>query len=365
MKKRRLKKDLKTATIMLAAVTTVVWLALIIVKYFVSGMEPVELFDDIVSNILGILPPIIIFNFAYEYVTKDYMADEISEEITQTLMSNPSALDAFDKDIKREFVKSTISSLVGPEKIDAVYGAIEPYLIYQHNIRSVFEYTIEIRNYKPEQETSDAWGIFNTEDYYKVKEKFICQKLLTGYAPKTNVFKIGFFSDLSQLDSELKNQNFIFRENLRISESALDMLCAKTDEEKLDYVINSMKLNLFLNNIKAEVIGCTIDANGIIVDLKTSTFINSNDDIKMNIGFYMPQLKKNCEFLVSITEPTFTPKINLIYDENTMRVRTYPFLNEEADLLERATQMPGEVSIAPSGWIYPIKGVVFIVDEIK
>ncbi len=365
MKKRKIRKNLKTATIMLASVTTAVWLVLIIVKYFISGMEPVELFDDIVSNILGILPPIIIFNFAYEYVTKDYMADEISEEITQTLMSNPSALDAFDKDIKREFVKSTISSLVGAEKIDAVYGAIEPYLIYQHNIRSLFEYTIEIRNFKPEQEKDSSWDMFEAPSYYKVKEKFSCRKLLTGYAPKTNVFKIGFFSNLSRLDNELKNQNFIFRENLCVSEQALERLSSKTDSEKLDYAVNSMKLNVFLNNIKAEVTHCSIDENGIIIDLKTAEFINSNDEIKLDIGFYMPQLKKNCEFLVSITEPTFEPKINLIYDENTMNVRTYPFLNEEADLLERASQMPGEVSIAPTGWIYPIKGVVFIVDELK
>ena len=39
-------------------------------------------------------------------------------------------------------------------------------------------------------------------------------------------------------------------------------------------------------------------------------------------------------------------------------------MNEEADLLTKATQMPGEVSICPKGWIYPVKGVVFIVDQI-
>lgn len=365
MKKKELRKNLKTATIMLASVTTVVWLILGIVKFLLGEMDVRELFDDILSNILGILPPIIIFNFAYEYITKDYMADEISEEITQTLMSNPRALDAFDKDIKREFVKSTISSLVGAEKIDAVYGAIEPYLIYQHNIRSSFEYTVELRNYNPETERNKTrYSFFDPNSYYKIKEKFSCHKLLTGYAPKTSVFKIGFFSNLTQLDNELKNQSFLFRENLCISEEDLAELSSMTPDEKKEYVIDSMKLNVYLNKIKADIVDCTIDGHGIIIDLKTATFIDSQQEIEMDIVFYMPQLKKNCEFLVSITEPTFEPKINLIYDENTMNVRTYPFLNEESDLLERATQMPGEVSICPRGWIYPVKGVVFIIDQI-
>lgn len=124
MKNKRGRRSLKTATVMLAAITTVVWLILVIVKYVTGEMNASDLFDDILSNILGILPPIIIFNFAYEYVTKDYVADEISEEITQTLMSNPKALEAFDSNVKRQFIRSTISSLVGPETTESVYGAI-------------------------------------------------------------------------------------------------------------------------------------------------------------------------------------------------------------------------------------------------
>lgn len=364
MKKTEIRRNMKTATIMLAAITTAVWLALIIVKFFVGGMQLRELFDEILSNILGILPPIILFNFAYEYITKDYMADEISEEITQTLMSNPRALEAFDKDIKREFVKSTIASLVGPDKIDAVYGAIEPYLIYQHNVRSSFDYSIEIRHFQPEAEKDPIWrSFFDAGLYYKVKEKFSCQKILTGFAAKSNEFRLGFFSNLSQLDSELKNQNYLFRENLTIRAEELQALAAMTDEEKCRFVVETMRLNVYLNQIRAELVSCTVDENGIIAELKTASFIDSQNDIEMEIGFYMPQLKKPCEFLVSITEPTLAPKIHLLYDENTMEVRTYPFLDEEADLLEKASQMPGEVYICPKGWIYPIKGVVFIVDE--
>jgi len=366
MKKRnKIRKNLKTATLMLAAITTVVWLVLVIIKFVVSDMNLGELFDNILSDILGILPPIILFNFAYEYITKDFMAEEISEEITKTLMSNPSALEAFDKDVKRAFVKSTISSLVGPDKIEAVYGSIEPYLIYQHNIRSSFKYLIEIRNYKPETEKSKAWHtFFDASKYYKIKERFESKKILTGYAPQTKNFKIGFFSNLNELDNELKNQTYIFRENLSISVEDLDELSGMSDSEKIDYLNNSMNLQVFINESKAQIVNCTIDKNGIIAELKTDDYINSTMEVDLNVCFYMPQLKKNCEFLVSITEPTLSPEINLIYDENTMSVRTYPFLNEEADLLTKATQMPGEVSICPKGWIYPVKGVVFIVDQI-
>lgn len=365
MNKKQNKRNLKTATIMLAAITTVVWLVLLIIKFFVGGMELGVLFDEILSNLLGILPPIILFNFIYEYLTKDYMADEISEEITQTLMSNPRALEAFDRDIKREFVKSTISSLVGEEKTDAVYGAIEPYLVYSHNIRSYFDYTIEVRNYTPEVEKSSVWShFFDASLYYKVKEKFSCQKILTGYAAVSNTFKIGFFSTLSRLDSELKGQSFIFRENLCISDEDLAELSSMSKEDKIRYATDAMRVSAYFNDVKSEIVDCVIDENGIIIELKTYSTIDTQKEIKLDIVFYMPQLKKDCEFLVSITDPTYEPRINLIYDENSMNVRIYPFLNEEANLMERATQMPGEVSICPKGWIYPVKGVVFIVDEI-
>ncbi len=192
MKNKNTRKSLKTATIMLAAVTTIVWMLMLAIKFFVSGMKPDELFDDIMSNILGILPPIIIFNFAYEYLTKDYMTDEISEEITQTLMSNPRALGAFDNDIKRNFIKSTISSLVGTDKIDAVYGAIEPYLTYKHNIRSAFEYFIEIRNYSRNDREADEGGAaeFDPNLYYKVKEKISYRKVICDDVYRGNVHQL-------------------------------------------------------------------------------------------------------------------------------------------------------------------------------
>ena len=365
MKNKRGRRSLKTATVMLAAITTVVWLILVIVKYVTGEMNASDLFDDILSNILGILPPIIIFNFAYEYVTKDYVADEISEEITQTLMSNPKALEAFDSNVKRQFIRSTISSLVGPETTESVYGAIEPYLLNRHNIRSSFEYSIEILNYNSDTERDEKWQkVFRSELYYKVKEIFSCTKLLAGYGDNERRFKIGLFSDLGQLDSELKDQKYLFRESLCIAQSALAYLSNMTDDEKVAFVENTLKFNVFINNEKAKFLACHIDENGINIDMEMQRGIDSQNEIEMDICFYMPQLKNNCGFLVSVTEPTYRPRIHMRYDETTMQVKTYSFLNVDTAPQSKAARMPGEIDICPSGWVYPVKGVVFIVSEV-
>ena len=362
-RKRKNRRGLKQITIMLAAITTVVWLVLLIVKHFISGVSAVDLFDDIVSNILGILPPIILFNFVYEYLSKDFMADEISEEITQTLMSNPRALDAFDEDVKRNFVRSTISSIVGHDKIDTVYGAIEPYLIYQYNIRNLFEYNIEVEPYKNPVNWDEKLR-FDKQKYYLIREGFNCKKTLTTPLNPKNQFKIGFFADPTMLDAELKNSNYIFREKLQIETKDLKTLADLTATEKLDYIDNVMKLYLHINNVHMKAEEVCIDESGISIAFSAEAEIDVQKELEIDVRFSIPQLKKHGEFLVSITEPTYSPKITFRYDEESMKVRTYTFLNDKTASLSDATRVPGMVKIDPTGWVYPIKGVMFIVDDI-
>lgn len=362
--KKENRKNLKMVTIMLAAITTIVWLVLLLVKYIYSGLSMDDLLDDILSNILGILPPIIIFNFAYEYLSKGYVADEISEEITQTLMSNSEIMNVFDPDIRKSFVKSTISSLVGADKIDMVYGVIEPYLVYQYDIRPLFEYSIDVGQYRPVKDCAIS-HIFSQDHYFLIREEYTCKKIFTGMHRLTKPIRVGFFTDLANLDAELKNQKFVFRESLKIEESELRRLTELSQQEQWNFVTRCMKLNLCINNTKTTMTGVEISMSGISAEFMVEEDVEKKTEMLLEIGFSMPQIKRKSEFLVSLSEPTYAPSITLKFDEELMCVSTYPFLDDNDTLLQTATQMPGIIKINIKDWVYPVKGLVFIIEELE
>ena len=67
--KKKRKKSKKQAVLLLAAITAAIWILLVLIKvvvFFYLG-RPIglaEIFDGILDNILGILPPIILIDFA-------------------------------------------------------------------------------------------------------------------------------------------------------------------------------------------------------------------------------------------------------------------------------------------------------------
>ena len=100
---------------------------LFVIKLHFWGADGESIIDDIVSNMIGIIPPLLIFDFGLEYLTRDNIASDISEKITQTLLGESEAIGAFKDDDKIRFVKNTVKHLVGDESYDSVYAVMEPY----------------------------------------------------------------------------------------------------------------------------------------------------------------------------------------------------------------------------------------------
>ena len=122
------KKNKKRMMGILILATILVWIILLLLKIFVWELSLSDLLDDITANILGILPPLLIFNFAYEKLTQDISAIEMSEQITETLMSDPDTIALFTEEQRRGFINSTIASLVDKGACEMVQGALDPYL---------------------------------------------------------------------------------------------------------------------------------------------------------------------------------------------------------------------------------------------
>lgn len=351
--------NLKLITIMMAIITTAVWLILLLAKYIISGVDFSFLLDDIIANILGILPPIILFNFLYEYLTREHVADEMTEQITKTLMSSPETIELFDDESKKVFVRTTVQTLVGDEESDMVYGVIEPYLEMQYNTRRFFRYNIILRDYEDN-------SMFSKARYMRVYEDLKYKKHYIGANKLPKNFRVGFFVNNEELDKELYGQTYLFRENLKIDLEELEILISMSPTDQFQFVSQKMALNVFIDDNKCAIQNVVIDQNGIQTVFASEHDENSRE-LNIEIMFNMPQLKRYSELLVSINEPTYSPMIQLSYPESTMNVTMFPFLNDGAEcLVQNAMRNAGSCDIyLQDKWVYPMSGVVFIVEDNK
>lgn len=361
--KRKNRKNLRFITIALASITLIIWMMLLLYKYISGDLSISDILDDIIANMLGILPPIIIFNFAYEYFTKDYVADEMSLQMLETMTGNPEMMGTFKDEVRINFVKSTIKSMVGDEKVEMVYGVLNPYIGNRSfNMRVGFKYHVDFR--KLHDARMMACSIFSKDDYYLVDESLKYTKVLSELAEPIRRLSIGFFVDSATLEKELLDKNYIFRESLVLLDADLQKLINFSDEEKTDFVKSCLKLKLLINGRDVRIGRVTIGTYGISIDYELDTPIT---DIRFDIDvhFKMPQYKGKSEFLVYITEPTLAPEITFTYESIYTKVKAYQFLNDDSKLIKDAGVVDGKYIINPSGWIYPVKGIVFIIEDLN
>jgi len=361
MKKSR--KTLRIATLMLAAITIVIWLILFIIKLYTTGMNYSTLLDDILSNLLGILPPIIIFNFVYEYLSKEYVSEEISQQILTTLTGNSDKMNAlFKEDVRRNFIKSTIQSFVGEKKIEMAYGVLEPYIRKQtYKMKVDYKYMIRLEEYYSHKKSVED-NLFDPKNYYYLCESLSYKRIYSEKSMHHNSFKVGFFVDTSDLEKELVGDGYIFRERLNIESSVLEKLTGLPNDKKLEFVKHCLEVKLFINEKSASIKSVTIDYNGISLDMSIDT-TEEYEVLDFTITFRLPHRRSRSEFLVSINEPTYSPEITFIYNPSITKVIPYQFLNDDSKLIKDNERMEGQIEIAPHGWIYPIKGLLFIIED--
>ena len=341
--------------------TIIFWLIFLICKTIIGGFSFLSLLDSIATNILGLIPPIIIFNFIYEYISKEYVASEISERLLETLTGNSNMMDTFKENIRRDFIKSTIKSLVNDNEIDMVYDVLQPYINGKsHDMRLDYKYHIGLEKIGEE---NDAWSsFFSSSNYYNVREAIEFNKVLSAQNTNNERFSVGFFVDAKILAKELLEKNYLFRENLKVLNEDFEKLIILSNDEKINFVKDSLCLQFFINGNEIDIEKVSIENYGIIVD-----FIPQPTPIKVfhtKIAFRMPQIKARSEFLISLPEPTLNPLILFTYNTDYWEITAYQFLNDDKELNKSAGAIPGRYEFNPNGWIHPVKGVIFIISYI-
>lgn len=377
MEKRKLTKQMKnirSLTVLFFVITVIIWFLMLLVKIYFFEFSIKELFDDVVSNILAILLPIIIFNFTYEYYTQKYKSDEISEKIADTIMGRTDIMCRFKEEQKIDFIRSTINTMVNPEAVEMAGAIIYPYITNGYNIRTYYKYSITLRDYI-------GSSTFPSEEYIKVYENLRFTKKYINHEKLDQSYKIAFFIANHKLDTALRNQEYIFQENLTVADKEFKQIRGMNDENLSRLIKEEMQLVVYIDNQKAEIINPKTNESGIYVEVQTNHItkninnsaggntrnrLDCKDEHSIEISFAMPQIKEHSEILVSINEPTYAPIIQLSYPEATMKVKAYSFLNDgDETSVERATHTVGTYEFCiQNKWIYPVSGVVFVINSL-
>ncbi len=342
------------------------------VKY---GYEPKDLLLDIVGNLIGVLAAFVLFDILYNTLTQEAISKETSQHITKTLMGDPETMDAFSDDDKKQFMRSTLRSIVKDEMVvDMLMNNVNNYVdgINVLRIRNSFDYNITAAT-----SLSDSCRLLPGHDnYFYVQEVLNYEikcvaKEHSKLRSKTVMF--GFAFDKFSLDKgllERGNNDFddcIFNEALDITKEDIAFFRnLSNSREELKKVFQEMFTpTLKIDNGYGELTDVEVRNTGIIVKYNVE-YDTSLLDHTVRIIFHMPK-KWGTLFEITLVDPTRSPRIIFDFDPDNMEVTMYSYLNKGDESNGGAYEERNgiyDISINDE-WIYPKSGIVFMVNKKK
>jgi hypothetical protein len=228
-----------------------------------------------------------------------------------------------------------------------------------YNIRTKFRYEIDIN------EGFRFRGLdIDEEKYYELSETFSYSKKFLKGAPD-KVFWLSFVTNLDELDSALRDENFFFSENLLMDREDVKLLSALTDEEKEEFYLSTMRAKININGAVLSPVKVLIDESGVFAKYEmTEEILNVSDTFDVKIRFRIPQKMGDGYFFASISEPTYSPFIRFDYPEDVFDVTMIPFLNRSVTAKETKI-FDGQRELSVDGeWVLPVSGVIFLINRL-
>lgn len=370
-----IKREQRRNYIILYSITFIILIVLVLFSMIRGFFSSEEFVVNIVNNIIGILPPLLIFDFFNEKLTRDSSAMEMSNKITETLMSNPETMDLFTEEQRKRFLHSTIESIVDDEDVtEMLTDNLKNYLMSDadYRIRTEFIYDFEL-----DKDLPAAYNVLTDRDqYFYIQEKLHYKvKYLSDKSNNldSNEIRIGFVFDNVNLDNVLRERKddsefdkCIFRESLNISQRDVEyLLSLQADRENLMSQFRSLfKLDVQVDGCKGQLTDVSVTGSGVLAKLHTEHDVTRKEHT-VRIIFHMPK-KWNSILEVAIVDPTKAPKISVSYPEDVMDINMFSFLSkgEESALEVAHEQQNGIYDIVLNNeWIYPISGMVFTIEK--
>lgn len=369
---KAVKREQRRNYVILYTVTIIIFFILLFFSFSMGYFTSGDFVANVVNNIIGILPPLLIFDFFNEKLSRDSSAIEMSNQITETLMSNPETLSLFTEEQRKGFIRSAIASIVedddATEMLDTTLGQ---YLSSKHNyrIRTEFDYNFELNKELPAAYNNI---MKDKSKYFYVQEKFHYRaKYLSEEAnnTKSREIKIGFLFDNKSLDNVLRESkddsefdNCVFRESLDIcSEDLAAIREQAADKEKFQKLF---KFDLQVDSAKGVLKEVVVKETGLLCKFEAGHDVSMSEHA-VRIIFHMPK-RWDSLLEVAIVDPTKAPKISVSYSEDAMNVDMFAFLSKgkEASLEVAHEHLNGIYDIAINNeWIYPISGLIFSVTK--
>ncbi|PYZ93454.1 hypothetical protein CR194_09790 [Salipaludibacillus keqinensis] len=139
---------------------------------FLGTITWVSFYIDIVTSLISVMIPLLLFNLIYDHFTKSHQNLEMSDSIANALMLNKSILSRFSSGARKSFIKNSTESLLGNEEGRMLYTTlIAPYLDNKYNFRRNFKYNICYSESPKVYSYKDHTAQFDPEYYYWVEEE--------------------------------------------------------------------------------------------------------------------------------------------------------------------------------------------------
>ena len=334
-----------------------VFLLIVFGEIFLFLSDPdaslMDLLKDTVGNLMGVLAAFLVFDIAHEWMSKESYASEISEQILDTLMYHPEAMELYENEQKKVFVNAFIGSIVNDkDAADMIENHLETYLLTPEDfkqksyltagdcrLKTAFSYRFVL-----ETERTQAFQALRTDvahdPYFYVQEelnytvKYLDPK---GNNMNSEFVKIGLIYDNGGLDAFLRGskngeerevfKNCIFREILDIDAEDKALFKELQDQDhqaELRALAHRMfRPHITIDRTKGELYDVQVGSfkgrdNGLLFTYKVAhdQTLTEHD---VSLIFHMPK-RWDSIIEVALVEPTKDPQISISYNEDAMDV---------------------------------------------
>lgn len=286
--------------------------------------------------------------------------DSVSEwrEFSRCL-AMPKYAELLPEEVKASILRGAIDSFLDEWNARIFNSILDRMSGTVYNVRTKFRYEIDIN------EGFRFRGLDIDEDkYYELSESLAYSKKFLKGAPD-KVFWLSFVTNLDELDSALRDENFFFSENLLMDRKDVKLLSALTDEEKEEFYLSTMRAKININGEVLSPVKVLIDESGVFAKYEmTEEVLNASDTFDVKIRFRIPQRDSDGYFFASISEPTYSPFVRFSYPEDAYELTMIPFLNRSVTAKDtKIFDGVRELSVE-NEWVLPVSGAIFLIKKI-
>ena len=293
-----------------------------------------------------------------EISKKSSSLDDVSTwRSVASLLNDEKFVKTLPTDILNSILHNAVNASLGEFNGPILNSMINKSFRQEYNIRPKYRYEISI-------DKGFRFGTLDIDDdkYYCLSESIsYLKKFVKGSIDKE--FWLSFVTNTDLLDTELKQENFFFSENLMIDNEDLAAIIVLDEDDREDFYMRDMRVKININGsiLTPELI--KVNESGIFAKYAISGEVGNEVDVK--IRFRIPQKKTNCYFFASINDPTFSPFIRFSYPEDEIDVTMIPFLSravtaEDTKIFDGLRELNVE-----NEWVMPVSGAMFIISEDK